>query len=219
MLMKASATVGPTVELTQTWAAGAFAAPARAFAQASTPATRVVLATATRAYVSNQSGSSVTVINTGLRISREQSVFREDTRRDHDFVGHVSPRSGDARARLHRAGIGVQVLLENLARAYSPQEAERGLLDSPEAAIDSTVSLGFAKTATGKPSTPNPPTPKNTAILKAKAMLIPGLVPGRVVRLESDLYNGNYEITEVEYVGQSFGKDWMAVMVLRNYIT
>lgn len=96
---------------------------------------------------------------------------------------------------------------------------DTGLLDSPEAAIDSTVSLGFAKTATGKPTTPSPPTPKNTAILKAKAMLIPGLVPGRVVRLESDLYNGNYEITEVEYVGQSFGKDWMAVMVLRNYLT
>lgn len=51
--------------------------------------------------------------------------------RDHDFVGHVSPRSGDARARLHRAKIGAQILLENLARAYSPQEAERGLLDSP----------------------------------------------------------------------------------------
>jgi signal transduction histidine kinase len=30
---------------------------------------------------------TVTVVNTGLRISRERSVFREDTRRDHDFVG------------------------------------------------------------------------------------------------------------------------------------
>ncbi len=95
---------------------------------------------------------------------------------------------------------------------------DTGLLDSPEAAIDSTVSLGFAKTAKGTPSTPKQPKPKDTGILKCKAMLIPGLVPGRVVRLESDQYNGNYEITEVEYIGQSFGKDWMAVMVLRSYV-
>ena len=98
----------------------------------------------------------------------------------------------------------------------SPQT---GLLDSPEAAIDSTVSLGFAREARGKPGTVNPPTPKDTGILKAKAMLIPGLVPGRVVQLESEAFKGNYEISEVEYIGQSFGTDWMAVMVLRSYVT
>jgi two-component system, NtrC family, sensor kinase len=32
---------------------------------------------------------TVTVVNTGLRISRERTVFREDTRRDHDFVGRA----------------------------------------------------------------------------------------------------------------------------------
>ncbi len=95
---------------------------------------------------------------------------------------------------------------------------DTGLLDSHEAAIDSTVSLGFAKTAAGRPSTPNKPHPKNTGILKCKAMLIPGLVPGRVVRLDSDAFKGDYEISEVEYVGQSYGKDWMAVMVLRSYV-
>jgi hypothetical protein len=104
--------------------------------------------------------------------------------------------------------------LQTTAVLLSP---DTGLLDSPEAAIDSTVSLGFAKTATGKPSTPNPPTPKNTSILKCKAMLIPGLVPGAVVKLDAASYKGLYEISEVEYVGQSWGKDWMAVMVLRNY--
>ncbi len=96
---------------------------------------------------------------------------------------------------------------------------DTGLLDSPEAAQDATVSLGFAKAAKGKPSTPNPPSPKNTAILKATVMLIPGLVPGRLVRLETGVYNDTYEISEVEYVGQSWGKDWKAVMVLRSYVT
>ena len=49
---------------------------------------------------------TVTIVNTGLRISRERTVFREDTRRDHDFVGFslrtawldVSRMDGPARA-------------------------------------------------------------------------------------------------------------------------
>lgn len=97
---------------------------------------------------------------------------------------------------------------------------DTGLLDSPEAAIDSTVSLGFAREARGKPGTQNPPTPKNTGILKAKAMLLPGLVPGAVVRLESLAFKGNYEISEVEYDGASWDKSrWTATMVLRSYLT
>lgn len=46
-------------------------------------------------------------------------------------VAHVSPRTGDASSRVRRAGLLAPVLLENLARAYSPLEAERGLMDSP----------------------------------------------------------------------------------------
>lgn len=95
---------------------------------------------------------------------------------------------------------------------------DTGLLESPEAAIDSTVSLGFAKTASGRPSTPSPPHPRNTGILKVKSLLIPGLVPGRVVQLDSEAYKGSYEISEVEYVGQSFGTEWCAIMVLRSYV-
>jgi len=49
----------------------------------------------------------------------------------HDFVGHVSPTTGDAVARMRRAGLAAPVILENVARAYSPEEVERGLMDSP----------------------------------------------------------------------------------------
>ncbi|MBI5479526.1 MAG: hypothetical protein HY906_11750, partial [Deltaproteobacteria bacterium] len=47
------------------------------------------------------------------------------------FVGHISPRSGDPAARAARAGLRPQVLLENVARAYSLGEAQRGLMQSP----------------------------------------------------------------------------------------
>jgi uncharacterized protein YkwD len=51
--------------------------------------------------------------------------------REHGFVGHVSPTTGSAADRLKRAGVGAQLILENVARAYSPAEAERGLMESP----------------------------------------------------------------------------------------
>lgn len=96
---------------------------------------------------------------------------------------------------------------------------QTGLLDSPEAAIDATVSLGnpqqFAPGA--KQTKAKPVKPKDPGILKLKAMLIPGLVPGRKITLESAAFNGGYYLTEVEAVGQSFGGDWHANAVARIY--
>lgn len=93
-----------------------------------------------------------------------------------------------------------------------------GLVGSPEAAVDSTVSLPFAKEAKGTvQKSPQKLHHSNTAILKAKALLIPGLVPGRVVKMDSAAFNGNYTITDAEYSGQSFGSDWTTSLVLRSY--
>lgn len=94
-----------------------------------------------------------------------------------------------------------------------------GLIGSPEASIDSSVSLGnpqqFAANATAKVA--KPPKPKDTSILKLKALLIPGLVPGRKIVLQSRSFNGGYYITEVEYVGQSWATDWHCNMIARVY--
>ena len=49
----------------------------------------------------------------------------------HDFVGHVSPTTGDASNRVARARIPAQLILENVARAGTPGEVERGLMESP----------------------------------------------------------------------------------------
>jgi uncharacterized protein YkwD len=50
---------------------------------------------------------------------------------DHDFVGHVSPRTGTALDRVHKAGLTPELILENVGRAYSAQEAESGFMASP----------------------------------------------------------------------------------------
>jgi uncharacterized protein YkwD len=50
---------------------------------------------------------------------------------DHDFVGHVSPRTGTALDRVRKAGLEPELVLENVGRAYSPAEAESGFMASP----------------------------------------------------------------------------------------
>jgi uncharacterized protein YkwD len=50
---------------------------------------------------------------------------------DHDFVGHVSPRTGTALDRVHKGGLAPELILENVGRAYSAQEAEAGFMASP----------------------------------------------------------------------------------------
>jgi uncharacterized protein YkwD len=49
----------------------------------------------------------------------------------HGFFGHVSPTTGSAADRMRRAGVDAMLILENVARAFTPGEAERGLMNSP----------------------------------------------------------------------------------------
>jgi uncharacterized protein YkwD len=48
-----------------------------------------------------------------------------------NFVGHVSPRTGDAAARFDRAGITGIVVRENVARGYGPKGIHESLMNSP----------------------------------------------------------------------------------------
>jgi len=95
---------------------------------------------------------------------------------------------------------------------------DTGLLDSPEAAIDASVSLGNVQQFApgGKPKTVKHK-PKDTGILKVRSLLIPGLVPGRQVFLDSEAFRGHYVICEVEYTGQTWSTAWQADMVLRLF--
>src|SRR5262249_44942171 len=49
----------------------------------------------------------------------------------HGFFGHISPTTGSAADRARKAGVGAMLILENVARAFTAGEAERGLMNSP----------------------------------------------------------------------------------------
>jgi cysteine-rich secretory family protein len=61
----------------------------------------------------------------------ELSRAHSEDMRDRRYVGHVAPHDGGPAQRAARAGLRAAVLLENVARAYSPEDVEDGLLSSP----------------------------------------------------------------------------------------
>lgn len=94
-----------------------------------------------------------------------------------------------------------------------------GLIGSPEPGIDSTVQLGNPQNqaAGAQQKSATPPKPKDPGIVKIRTLMIPGMEPGRKITLESDAYNGSYMLTECEYRGQTFGRDWYIDSVARAY--
>jgi uncharacterized protein YkwD len=51
--------------------------------------------------------------------------------RDHHFFGHISPQTGNTVDRVRKARLETLMVLENVARAFTPGEAQRGLMNSP----------------------------------------------------------------------------------------
>jgi len=56
----------------------------------------------------------------------------------------------------------------------------------------------------------------NRRTVNVKALLIPGLVPGQQVILNSAIVTGTWRITEAEYAGDTEGPDWNASLVLHR---
>lgn len=54
------------------------------------------------------------------------------------------------------------------------------------------------------------PTVDAKGIVKCRALLVPEIVPGRLVRFDAASLKGFYRIAHVEYTGQTHGNDWFA---------
>jgi hypothetical protein len=85
-----------------------------------------------------------------------------------------------------------------------------------QSAIRLTPESGLIGSPTVETSPPNPgKTKKQEKAVKCRALMIPGMVPGRKVQLESESFDGTYEITEVMYQGDTAGQEWGADLKLR----
>ncbi len=69
---------------------------------------------------------------------------------------------------------------------------------------------------TGSP-TPSRGSGDDAAGVRATALLMPGLYPGRVVQLDSDTVSGTYLCSAVSYRGESRGAEWKADLELEEY--
>lgn len=72
--------------------------------------------------------------------------------------------------------------------------------------------------ATGLIETPTPQrsnTP-NVRLWNCKALIRPGLLPARAVRVESSAIKADFRIREVNFSGSTFGAEWYASMVLED---
>lgn len=94
-----------------------------------------------------------------------------------------------------------------------------GLLGSPGPAVNASVSLGnpqqYKKGATAKAPKPKP---KDPSIIRFQTLIIPGMVPGRRVLLDSEFYKGDYTLMEVQYLGKSWAKDWYCNCIARKSV-
>jgi hypothetical protein len=66
--------------------------------------------------------------------------------------------------------------------------------------------------ATGLIGSPQKARVKEEAVLKVKALILPGLRPKRMIQVQSSLVSGLYVIRRVQYKGDTSGNDWYAEM-------
>ena len=128
----------------------------------------------------------------GARLGEGESVFPEGTVLYGSAAAELTRLCAAARLTWTVQDGNLQVLplggaLERTALVLGP---DTGLIGSPEIVNRRTVNV--------------------------KALLIPGLVPGQQVILNSAIVTGTWRITEAEYAGDTEGPDWNASLVLHR---
>lgn len=118
----------------------------------------------------------------------------------------------------------VRQQLNDFARSagleWSIQDGRMQILDKGRALSELAVELSSTSGLIGSPSVDfkaSSKTERGGAIVKAKALLIPELVPGRKVSFKTKSINGGYRIEQVEYSGDTHGQEWWADLVCRSY--
>jgi hypothetical protein len=101
-------------------------------------------------------------------------------------------------------------LCESAGLSWSVQEGVLQVLPIGRALSRVAVELAPDSGLVGSPERG-----KGSAV-KCKALLIPDLVPGRLVSLASEVIRGTFRIESAEYTGDTRGNEWYADLTLRS---
>lgn len=104
--------------------------------------------------------------------------------------------------------------------SWSVQDGKLQIIDKNKPLSDLAVELGSDSGLVGSPSidfAASSKTKKGGVYVKARALLIPELTPGRKIVLKSEAVSGAYRIEEVEYEGDTHGLNWYANLTCRSY--
>lgn len=89
--------------------------------------------------------------------------------------------------------------------------SDSGLVGSPSVDTDSHISKGYKSTpATTKKK-------KKPHLLNVKTLMIPGIYPGRKVAMDSEEYQGGYQVLQAIFIGDTAGNDWNINSKMRPY--
>lgn len=61
------------------------------------------------------------------------------------------------------------------------------------------------------------PTVDAKGILTAKCLIQPGVEPGRMITIQSNQFNGDYQVRSVEYSGSTFADEWFATITAADF--
>lgn len=124
-----------------------------------------------------------------------------------DRVGSVFPRGATLHGSTARELVA---LLRAAGLEWSVQDGVLQVLPRGGALDRQAIVLGPSTGLVGSPER------GQHGVVKAKALLIPDLVPGRKVRLDSAIVAGVFTVTKAEYSGQTDGTEWYADLELRQ---
>ncbi len=101
-------------------------------------------------------------------------------------------------------------LLNASGLTWSVQHGVLQVLPRGRALATTAVRLAPSTGLVGSPSA------GQHGVVKVKALLLPDLVPGRLVHVESAAFAGDYRIERAEYTGDTRGGDWTANLDVRR---
>ncbi|NBP03538.1 MAG: hypothetical protein EBU90_26285 [Proteobacteria bacterium] len=161
-----------------------------------------------------------------IRTARASTSFAPGTTLA-DAIRSLGTAMGVGVGNLSSANSATSTVLLEGAVARGPASAEltrlcasAGLSWSVQDGILQLLPIGRALSRVAvslSPSTGLVESPQRSrgSTVKAKALLLPDLVPGRLVALESEAVRGVFRLEEVSYAGETRGTDWYADLTLR----